>query len=158
MDATLHWNGNPNIPTALRVSHDEARAELVQATMEDGPIAEAAHRLAQICLPHFEWEEQSVFPVLRFLPELAQGILRPEMADILPLVSEFSLGHEEYFNAEHQAILSAINSLLQAARRENNREFVELAYNLRSHEKIEDQVVYPTVMLVGNYLREKLLN
>ena len=158
MDSTFHWNGNLNVPNALRGSHDEARAELVRATMEDGPIAEAAHRVARICLPHFEKEEKSVFPILGLLPELTQGILRPEMAEALPLISEFSLRHEKCLNTQHQSMLAAIEELLQAARREKNGEFVEFAYNMRAHEKIEDEVIYPMIMLIGNYLQEKLVH
>jgi hypothetical protein len=53
-------------------------------------------------------------------------------------------------------IASAIEDLLQAAHKEKNREVAEFAYNLRVHERIEDEVIYPTVVLIGRYLQEKL--
>ncbi len=73
------------------------------------------------------------------------------------MISEFSARHD-ILDAQHQSIQSGIDELLQACHREKNREFAELAYNMRAHEKIEDEVIYPTVMLIGSYLRDRLAN
>jgi hemerythrin superfamily protein len=154
MSALVNWNGKLNVPAALLRAHDSARAELVRATMEGGRIAEAATRVAQLCLPHFEHEERSIFPVLALLPHLERGDVEPDMMDILPLISDFSARHHA-LNDHHQTILTAIEELLQAAHKEKNREFAEFAYNMRVHETVEDEVIYPAVILVGKYLREK---
>ena len=140
---------------SLRLSHDEVRAELVRATIAGGRIAVAAKRLAQVCLPHFEREEQYVFPVLGLLPDLVRGLARPDMARVLPLISNFNAKHDG-LDDEHRLIQSAIDVLLEAAHHEQNREVAEFAYNLRLHEKIEDEVIYPTVIMIDNYLRERL--
>ena len=155
MNSHTGWYRNLNVPDALRLSHDEARSELVRATTEEGRIAKAAKRLADLCLPHFEWEEKTVFPVLGLLPELTRGDVRPEMVEILPMIAEFSSKQDALAN-QHQLILSAVEGLLLAAHREKNREFAEFAYNLRIHERIEDEVTYPTVLLIGRYLRQSL--
>lgn len=157
MSSIVNWNGKLSVPAALLHAHDEARAELVRATMEGGRIAEAATRVAQLCLPHFEHEEKHIFPVLALLPHLEQGNVQPDMMDILPLISDFSARHHA-LNDHHQTILAAIEELLQAAHKEKNREFAEFAYNMRIHEKIEDEVIYPTVVLIGNYLQQKRAN
>ena len=54
--------------------------------------------------------------------------------------------------------MSAIEDLLQAAYKEKNREIAEFAYNMRIHERVEDEVIYPTVVLIGTYLQEKRPN
>jgi hemerythrin superfamily protein len=156
MGSIFNWNGKLKltVPNALLRGHDEARAELVQATLEGGRIAKAAKHVAELCLPHFENEEKTVFPVLALLPHLAPKNLRPEMMDVLPLISEFRAKHDA-LTSHHQAIASAIEAFLQAAHKEKNREFAEFAYCLRVHEKIEDEVIYPTVILIGDYLRER---
>jgi hypothetical protein len=151
------WNGKLNVPKALLHGHDEARAELVRATMEGGRIAKAGKRVAGLCLPHFEHEEKDVFPVLALLPYLEQGNLRPEMMDVMPLILNFR-AKRDAMNDHHQLIASAIEDLLQAAHKEKNREIAEFAYNLRVHERIEDEVIYPAVVLIGKYLQEKLAN
>ena len=157
MGSIQNWNGKLYVPDAMLRAHDEARAALVRATMEGGRITKAAKRVAELCLPHFEHEEESVFPVLALLTYLAQGNLRPEMMDVMPLIFSFRAKHDA-LNDHHQLIVSAIEGLLQAAHTEKNREFAEFAYNLRVHERIEDEVIYPTVILIGKYLQEKLAN
>ena len=141
------------IPAALRLDHDELRAVLVCATAEPGPIGKAAMRLAQLCLPHFEQEENIVFPVFGLLNELASGDVSPEMADLLPLIYAFHAGQ---LGKEHQSIDAAIKALLQAARAEDCAQIVEFANKLQVHEQVEDAVIYPAVVLIGKYLRQRL--
>src|SRR5476649_1460947 len=157
MSSILNRNGKLTVPNALRLGHDEARAELVRATIEGGRIAKAGKRVVQLCLPHFEHDEKSVFPVLVLLPDLERGNVRPEMMDVMPLISDFMAKHDA-LDHHHQLIVSAIEELLQAAHKEKSREFAEFAYSLRFHERIEDEVIYPTVVLIGKYLQEKLAN
>lgn len=157
MGSTVNWNGKLAAPNALRLGHDEARAEFVRASMEGGRIARAGKRVAQLCLPHFEHEEKSIFPVLALLPYLERGSLRPEMLNVMPLIYEFR-EKQEALDGHHMLIASAIEDLLQAAHKEKNREFTEFSYGLRVHEMVEDEVIYPTVILIGKYLQEKLAN
>src|SRR5450432_431547 len=128
MSSIFNWNGKLTVPNALRLGHDEARAELVRATMEGGRIAKAGKRVAQLCLPHFEHEEKGVFPVLALLPYLEQGNLRPEMLDVMPLIHNYRAKHDA-IDDHHQLIVSAIENLLQAAQKERNREVAEFAHN-----------------------------
>ncbi len=156
MGTVLKWNAKLKltVPKALRCGHDDARAELIRAMMEGGLIGKAAKQVAQLCLPHFADEEKTVFPVLALLPYLEQDKLRPEMMEVMPLIQDFGK-KRAVLDDHHQSLLAAIDALLQAAHKEKNREFAEFAYNLRVHEQIEDQVIYPTVTLIGKYLREK---
>jgi len=56
---------------AMRLGHDEMRAELVRATSVPGRIGEAASRVAELCLPHFGREEETVYPVFGMMSEFA---------------------------------------------------------------------------------------
>lgn len=143
------------IPEALWLGHDEVRAELVRATAIPGPIGEAAMHVADICLPHMEHEEASVFPVFGLLRDLAVGEVRPEMAEVLPMISAFS-ARREALGDEHHSMAPAVHRLLLAAYKEDNREIIEFTYNLRMHERMEDQVIFPTVLLIRNYVQERL--
>lgn len=117
--------------------------------MVGGPIAMAAKRVADHCLPHFEHEEKIVFPALALLPYLKPGNLRPEMKDVMSLISDFNAKRDALVD-DHQAILAAIDALLHAAYQKKDREFTEFAYDLRFHEQIEDEVIYPSILLIGN--------
>ena len=153
MRAEFRSKGQLDIPEALMLDHDEARAVLACATAEPGPIGKAAMRVSRFCLPHFEQEEKIVFPVFGLLPDLALGNIRPEMADLLPLIYEFRAG---YARRAHRLIDAAIQGLLQAARAEGSAQFAEFASRLQIHERVEDEVVYPVVILIGRYLRASL--
>ena len=155
MGAKLEWQGKFRIPEALKLGHDETRAELVRATSMHGRIAEAAGRVAELCLPHFEREEETVFPVFGLLRDLASGNVRPEMAEVLPLVSAVTEWRDA-MAGEHNSLGRAIHALLLAGYKEDNREIVEFGYNLRMHERLEEEVLLPTVLLMGNYVRERL--
>jgi len=108
-----------------------------------------------LCLPHFEMEEQTIFPVFGLLEDLALHAVRPEMAKILPLISALSARREAMVQ-HHRLIMDAAAQLLRAARREKNGEFAEFAYNLTIHEKIDHEVIYPTLILIGKYIRQSL--
>jgi hypothetical protein len=151
----VQWNGKLDVPAGLRFSHDQIRAGLVRATTDPGRVGQEALLVARLCLPHFEQEEKAVFPVLSLLRELAFGEVRPEMATILPLVIAFS-EWQESLDKQHEVIASAVESLLQAAYREGNREAAEVAYGLKVHERVEADAIYPAATLVGKYVREGL--
>ena len=132
MESSMAWQESFHTPAALRVSHDDVRAELVRTTMEGGRIAAATKRLAAVCLPHFEIEEEFAFPALGLLPDLMKGMVRPEMAEVLPLISSFTAKHAALDN-QHQLIRSSIDELLVAAHREKNRDVADFAYSMRTH-------------------------
>jgi hemerythrin superfamily protein len=155
MHSKFDWHGNFRIPEALKRGHDEARAELVRASTMHGQIGEEAGRVASFCLPHFEREEETVFPVFGLLRELAAGNVRPEMADVLPMISAFSEWRDSLGN-DHLSVAPAIRRLLLAGYKEGNREIVEFTYCLRMHERLEEEVIFPTVLLIGNYVRARL--
>lgn len=155
MDSKFQAQGISRIPQSLRLGHDEVRAELVRATSMPGRIGEAAGRVAGLCLPHFAREEETVFPAFALLHDLAAGTVRPEMAGVLPRISAFSTWHDSLID-EHQSIAAAVHTLLLAAHKENNREIAEFAYCLRVHERLEDEVIYPTVLLIGKFVQERL--
>ncbi len=154
--AEIHrWNEKAPTFKSFGLGHEEARAKLVRATLEGGRIEAAGKRLAEVCLPHFELEEKFVYPVLGILRDLARGELQPHMAQVLPLIAEFS-AMREALEDSHQSIRIAIEELLRASYQEQSWEFTEFARHLSVHEKIEDEVIYPMVILIGHYLRMRL--
>jgi len=155
MKSNFHGQSIFRIPEALRLGHDEVRAELVRATSVPGPIGSAASLVAELCLPHFEREEAHVYPVFGMLREFASGEVRSQWASVLPLVADFKRWNDA-LDDQHKSIAPALHDLLLAAYKEDNREIVEFTYNLRMHERLEDQVIFPTVLLIGRYVEHRL--
>jgi hypothetical protein len=55
--------------------------------------------------------------------------------------------------AEHRLIVAALQELVAAARQEDRPEFITFAERLTLHAQTEEQVSYPTAILIGKYLK-----
>ena len=146
---------NIEFPVALKLDHDELRAELEKAIKEKGAVGEAARELARVVLPHMAREEKIAFPTLGLLTHLASGEVTAEMAEVLPLIAEFIAGHDT-LRSEHQRISYKFQMLLEAAKKEGNDKFAHLAYRGMVHERIEEAVIYPAIYVIGKYIRQQL--
>jgi hypothetical protein len=57
---------------------------------------------------------------------------------------------------EHKAIVAALHKLADAARRENHMAYAHFAEKLMLHAQTEEEVLYPTAILLGEYLKLQL--
>ena len=142
-------------PLSLRREHEELHADLARAGQAPGRIGEAARAVARIMHPHFLREDEYAIPPLALLPRLAKGQVTPDMAEVLPLVARLK---EELplMIEEHRAILSAVRELAVAAETENDEPYIRLAAALMVHAQLEEEVLYPAAILVGEYVKLKL--
>jgi hypothetical protein len=144
-----------NIPTSLKVEHEELHAVLVKATKEAGDSGKAARSVAEILHPHFVKEEEYALPPLGTLSRLSQGEVRPEMRSVLTMTDKLKRDLPQMLE-EHRAILAALGKLADAARKEGKMEYVKFSGDLTLHAKTEEEVLYPAAILIGEYLRVKL--
>ncbi|HYT71457.1 MAG TPA: hemerythrin domain-containing protein [Gemmatimonadales bacterium] len=143
------------IPDSLRLEHEQLHAKLAEATHLAGRTGEAARTVARIMHPHFLREDDYAIPPLGLLARLAKGQMAPDMAEVLPLVARLK---EEMplMIEEHRAIVGALVQLGNAASEEGRREWAEFADELRHHAQMEEEVLYPAAILVGEYVRHTL--
>lgn len=57
---------------------------------------------------------------------------------------------------EHKRIVEALQKLLQAATAEGYSGYAQFARKLILHAQMEEEVLYPASILIGEYLKEKL--
>ena len=143
------------VPDSIRLEHEQLHAKLAEATQLSGRTGEAARRLAKIMHPHFLREDEYAIPPLGLLARLARGQMSPDMSDVLPLVARLK---EEMplMIEEHRAIMGALIQLGNAASEEDQREWAEFADELRHHAQMEEEVLYPAAILVGEYVKSQL--
>ena len=139
------------IPTPLKVEHEELHAELAKATTVPGKIGEAARTVAALLHPHFVKEEEYALPPLGLLPLLAAGNVRPEMQEVLSMTDRLK-AELPHMLGEHQAIVAARQTLVEAAKHENQIAYAHCAETLMLHAQTEEEVLYPTAILSGAYL------
>jgi hypothetical protein len=58
--------------------------------------------------------------------------------------------------AEHRDIVAALEALVDAAKAENKPDYVHFAEKLMAHARTEEEVSYPTALLIGRYLKTAL--
>lgn len=142
-------------PEPLKSKHQAFVAEINQAVKLDGRTGKAARLVARLLERHFAKEEEFALPPLGLLPALAQGTVEPGMAAAITMAAKL---HDELPNlaAEQRVIVAALEELIAAAESEGHAELVGLAERLMMHEEGEQQVSYPTAILIGKYLQLRL--
>jgi hypothetical protein len=143
------------IPRPLKLEHDELHEQLRKAIRESGAVGEAAKAVAKVLHPHFLKEEEYALPPLGLLTSLAKGRVTPDMAAVLPMTEKLKAELNEML-AEHRSIVAALQNLSEVAKRENKPEHAEFAEKLILHAQAEEEVSYPTAILIGEYVKLKL--
>jgi hypothetical protein len=143
------------IPQAMRTEHDELHAELRRLTGIGGRTGEAAKAVAKVLHPHFVKENEYALPPLGLLVPLAAGKFDPAMAEVLKLTDRLAADMPAML-AEHRDIVGALDVLAGAAAAENKPEGTRFAEMLKAHAQAEEQVTYPTALLIGLYVKSKI--
>ena len=146
---------NLKTPTQLMLMHQALHADINDASRLGGRTGLAAKLVARLIQPHYAKEEEFALPPLGLLPALAEGTVEPQMAAAVTLAKRL---HEQLPDllAERHAIVAALAELMAAAEAEGHAELVGRAERLMLHEETEEQVSYPTVILIGKYLQLRL--
>ncbi len=142
------------VPESLVLEHQEMHDALARASHEPGLMGDAARRLLRIMKPHIDKEETFALPPLGMLYQLVRGIHSPE--EEAAVIMAWRLREDlDNMVAEHRVIAAALEELLAAAKAERRVEYAELATKVLHHIRMEEQVLYPATILVGDYLRGK---
>lgn len=143
------------IPASLKTEHEELHEALARATKLGGRTGEAAKAVAKVLHPHFIKEEEYALPPLGLLAALSKGELRAEMADVIEMTDKLETELPQML-AEHKDIMASLKRLIEAATAENKPEYVDFATKLMTHALTEEEVSYPTALLIGRYLKAVL--
>lgn len=145
---------NLRTPRSLTVEHKELHAELKSVISAGGATGEAARGVECALQQHFQREEEYALPPLGLLPALASGKVMPEMMEAAEMTSKLRADMGQMLQ-EHKEIAVALNVLTDAAKQESKDEVVRFAEKLMLHARMEEEVFYPTSILIGEYLKLK---
>jgi uroporphyrinogen-III decarboxylase len=143
------------IPETMKLEHDELHVQLVKATKERGKVGEAAKAVANVLHSHFVNEEAFAIPPLGLLRTLAEGRVSEEMSDVLQMTEKLKQELPKMLQ-EHHDIVAALEKLKIAAKRAKKQKYVRFAEKLMRHAQSEEEVSYPTAILIGEYVKLKL--
>jgi hypothetical protein len=139
-------------PHALRMEDQHLREDLARASKDGGAVGAAARELERVLAPHLEQREQSVFRPLGLLRALARD---EPMADRTKAIAAVDQIERELpkLEQEHRALYDANKRLLDAVNRERKPEYLDVTERVWGHIRLEEEVLYPSVLLVGRYLK-----
>lgn len=143
------------IPSSLKAEHAALHEDLEKFTKLSGKTGMAAKEVAQILHPHFVKEEQFALPPLGLLPELAKGAAIKDMQGVIAMSDKLKKDWQDMLS-EHQQIAGSLEKLRKAAQDENHPDVIDFTEKLKLHAKTEEEVLYPTTILIGEYLKLKL--
>ena len=143
------------LPSVLRMAHEELHEEMVQATRLGGETGIAAKAVVRVLVPHVLLEEEFGIPPLSLLPRLARGEISPDMASVLRWTDLLKAELPRMLH-EHELIVQALQVFLRAASAEQHTGYARLAQKLILHAQLEEEVLYPASIVVGEYVRLKL--
>jgi len=137
----------------MREEHEELHYELRKATKVLGSVGKTAKRVAEILHPHFERENELVMPVIGIARELAEDRSSPDFPRAPELPEKFKTECEKMLH-EHEEIVEAQAEVEKAAKRAKKPAVIAFARKLKMHAKTEEDLTYPTVLMVGKLLKQ----
>lgn len=143
----------PSIPKALKYGHDNLLLELKKLVNTEGRIGEKGKVLDAVMSPHFEKEEKFALPPLGLLLALSEGSWKIDAVEAIRM-SDMLQAKLSEFKKEHENIERILQELKIVADEEDNFNAKQFVEDLQQHVEIEDQILYPTTILIGNYLKK----
>jgi hypothetical protein len=140
------------IPMSLVEEHAEIIMSLRTASQVGSVVAPAAREVLAVLEPHMQREQQLALAPLRLLPRLANGEVTADMAPIIAVTDQLRAELPE-LRKEHLAIRRALEALWERAWREGKPEYAFVADRINRHMRVDEEVLFPAALLVGDYLR-----
>lgn len=151
---TTEFPGKPGSPSVLKKEHERLLGEIGRLASYPDNTGKAAGSLDTLMQHHFGEEEDFVFPQLAVLPTLASGEM-PDQSEELITLGEKLNAQLSHLHAEHQMIKAYMQELKSAAAEDHRAEFEVFENDLDRHAKMEEEVIFPAAILVGDYLKIK---
>lgn len=142
------------MPDSLQKRHEAFHAEFTKATKEEGKVGDAARAIEKLGTAHFA-KAKDVFPPLWLLPRLAEGKVTPEMREAVEIAEKLRTGLPQ-IHREHSELLAGLKKLAEAAKKEGKTDYVRFVEKLTLHMQEEEEVLYPTVLLIGDTVKRGL--
>lgn len=142
------------MPDSLRARHEAFHAEFIKATQEVGKIGDAARAIEKLGTTHFA-KAKDAFPPLGLLPRLADGKVVPEMSEAIKMAEKLRANLPQ-IHREHRDLMAGLKRIKEAAKKEEKTDYVRFAERLTLHIQEEEEVLYPAVLLIGDYGKRRL--
>ena len=143
------------IPPLMAREHEALHEQLAAAISAGGRTGAAARDVEARLAPHFEEENRFALPPLGVLPRLAREGASEDMRPAIEMARHVEQNLDRFVE-EHASITQALGELEAAAEAEGNAEALSFVGEVRAHAQEEEELLYPTTILIGRYLKREL--
>lgn len=140
------------VPKAIKNGHENLCKDLQSLIKFGGTVGKEAEILNKIMSAHFKQEEKYAMPPLGLLLTLTEGGWNFDAQEAIKM-SEMLHEKLSELKKEHGDIMNILKKFKKVAEEENNHKAKQFVKDLLLHVEIEDQVLYPTTLLIGDYLK-----
>ncbi|WP_332736189.1 hemerythrin domain-containing protein [Flavihumibacter sp.] len=144
--------GKPQVPSSIKDEHQYLLDKIQRITLLPDSTGMAAGKLKDLMQHHFKEEEDMALPALGLLPLLGGGKLPYQTKEVIEMCEKLKV-QLVHLDVEHQLIKAYMDELMKVATKENHPEVMELEQVLQKHAKTEEEVFFPTAILIGEYLK-----
>lgn len=144
---------NLKTPKSLLDGHKKLFKDIDDIISRGGDIGENAKSLADISRPHFKKEEEYALPPLGILSAFSTGTWELESAAAMEMADRLEAKLSE-MKKDHGVIRNILENMNVLAEKENNQNVKQFINDLKLHIEVEEQVLYPTTILIGTYLKK----
>ncbi len=144
-----------DIPQSLIYEHQQTMTQLEALSHHPGAVGADATKALALFSQHTARETEYILPPLSLLPDLADGKVTPDMAWALEMTDKVAADREKIF-AEHTEVTDRMNALYDAAIKAHDAEAADFAKSAAADSLNDLEILEPTVMLIGEFLRAKL--
>jgi hypothetical protein len=146
------------VPQSIRFEHAAIIERLTKESARANVTGVVAQKALVFIKDHFAREEEFVFPPLGLLDEIAEGRLPDDAATIKIAIemAERTKKSRANFHEDYVTITSLMNELRDSATKVRETDLVAFASSVAAHNLNEVEVMQPTTVLIGEYLRSKL--
>lgn len=148
------FSGKPEVPSSIRAEHQYLLDKIYKISLFQDSTGRVAIKLNELMQHHFNEEEDYVLPPLGLLPLLSTGKL-PEQSKEVIVLTEKLKSQLSHMSAEHQLIKAFMDELILVASKENHPEIIEFEKEIHKHANTEEEILFPTAILIGEYLKLK---
>lgn len=148
------FSGKPEVPSSVKEEHKYLLDKIYKISLFQDSTGRVAIKLNDLMQHHFKEEEDYVLPPLGLLPLLSTGKL-PEQSKEVIVLTEKLKSQLSHMSAEHQLIKAFMDELIIVAAKENHPEIIEFEKELHKHANTEEEILFPTSILIGEYLKLK---
>lgn len=142
-------------PQSLLREHQKLHDDFARAAHLPGAVGAAAERVGRILQSHVRKEEAYALPPLGMIADALKPTPGPDAREAAILADELQ-AHLADMLAEHRMIVGALEEFIAVARQSDNVEYADLALELIAHVRLEEEVLYPATLMLGQYLKMKL--